>query len=622
LYFTNEEKKMNAPQQRIRVLLVARYYIIEPLGILHLIGLADSIGCEVDVELVPGNDFSALYKKVEEWKPDFVGFQIWTGWHLQIFAACDHVRNMGTKVIVGGPHVTYFTHECAKHADFVVRGDGFRNFRRILQGELLPGIHFDVEQLAESFPMPNRSIVYNKYPALRNSPIRSIITSVGCPFTCSYCYAPEWNRMYGGFRHRQRSVDDIIREGVEISTKWGAEMVYIQDDIFGFDKVWLADFAKRWKEEVNLPFHCQIRLELTRHTAGDERLDLFKQAGCTGITLAIESGDPFLREHVLHREMSDELILEGCAKIRSRGMTLRTEQILAVPFSNLDTDLSTLHLNNLVAPEMAWTSILVPYSGTELGGIANAFGYYKGENDDIKEVFFDRSVMRHSKTAKGVVEKVVGEMVRVNKTMEKAQQYRGSPLQRLEAREVAPFVSEVFIRDGQGSSFPVLPSRQKPLCTIEFLNDEENDRYSNQIVILQRLFMWFAAVPEARELAKRYISLEQEEWTWVRLGEVVMEHFKLLGKEQDAERWINELVQAFSCDSRDELPSVVKDNPLYFVFFPSSADFAKHVVALNVINMKAEPGRQFDELGGVARRWLFDTALYKIVPATKPIACD
>ncbi|MBX4216004.1 cobalamin B12-binding domain-containing protein, partial [Candidatus Parcubacteria bacterium] len=91
-----------------KVLLVARSYIIEPLGILHLAGLARTIGCEVNVELIPDNDFSGLYKKVEEWKPDFVGFSIWTGWHLQTFAACDIVRGMGPHVIIGGPHVTYF----------------------------------------------------------------------------------------------------------------------------------------------------------------------------------------------------------------------------------------------------------------------------------------------------------------------------------------------------------------------------------------------------------------------------------------------------------------------------------------------------------------------------------
>lgn len=606
---------------KVKVLLVARYYIIEPLGLLHLIGLAVSLGCEVDVELVPENDFTGLYRRVEEWKPNFVGFQIWTGWHLQTFAACDHVRSIGPRVIIGGPHVTYFTDECAKHADYVVRGDGFRNFRRILQGEIGPGVHFDTEQLAEKFPLPNRSIVYDKYPVLGKSPIRSMITSVGCPFTCSYCYAPEWNKMYGGFKHTQRSVDDIICEGAQIRDRWGAEMIYLQDDIFGFDhNVWLPEFARRWKDEVGIPFHCQIRLELTRHAAGDGRLDLFVDAGCTGITLAIESGDAFLREHVLHRAMSDELILEGCAKIRSRGMTLRTEQILAVPFSNLETDLSTLDLNNRIAPEMAWTSILAPYGGTEMGDVAKAFGYYKGENDDLHELFFDRSVMRHSKTAKNVIEPVVLAMVEANKALERAKRHKDSPLQRLTAKEVAPFISEVSIRDDRDDfSKKHLPG-PKTLCTIEFMTDAENDRYADQIVILQRLFMWFSLVPGARDLAERYITLPKEEWTWKGLGQVAKEHFRMIGKREEAEQWVQELTEALGCRSYDELPGIVGENPYYFVFFPSSAEFAQQVVRSGAVQANAEPGRQFDELGGVARRWLFAHSLYKVEQATRPIA--
>ncbi len=606
---------------RKKVLLVARYYVIEPLGLLHLAGLAASLSCEVDVELIPNNDFTGLYRRVEEWNPDIVGFQIWTGWHLQTFAACDYVRSMGTQVIIGGPHVTYFTDECAKHADFVVRGDGFRNFRRILQEEVGPGIHFDAEQLAETFPLPNRDIVYGKYPTLCNSPIRSMITSVGCPFTCSYCYAPEWNKMYGGFKHTQRSVDDVIREGIEIRDRWPCSMVYFQDDIFGFDcKTWLPTFARRWREEVGIPFHCQIRLELTRYAAGDDRLDLFVAAGCTGITLAIESGDAFLREHVLHRAMTDDLILEGCKKIRDRGMTLRTEQILAVPFSNLETDLSTLDLNNRIGPEMAWTSILAPYGGTELGDVAKAFGYYKGENDDLHELFFDRSVMRHSRTAKQVIEPVVRAMVAANKALERVKRHTKGPLQRLATRELAPLVMEVSVRDERDEfSRSHLPG-PKPLCVIQFMDDAENDRYADQIVILQRLFMWFSLVPSARDLAERYAMLPKEEWTWVKLGQVAAEHFAAIGKGKEAGRWVQELTEAFGCRSRDELPSVVRDNPYYFVFFPSSADFARHVVESGAVHEDAVPGRQFDELGGVARRWLFARSLYRIEPSSLSIA--
>ena len=562
--------------QKVKVLFVARYYIIEPLGLLHLAGLATSLGCEVDVELIPDNDFTGLYKRVEEWKPDFVGFQIWTGWHLQTFTACDQVRTMGPLVIIGGPHVTYFTDECAKHADYVVRGDGFRNFRRILQGKLDKGIHFDAEQLTEGFPMPDRSIVYDKYPILRNSPIRSMITSVGCPFTCSYCYASKWNEMYGGFRHTQRPVHDIIREGIEIRERWGAKLIYLQDDIFGFDhKIWLPEFAQRWKEEVGIPFHCQIRLELTRSHAGDRRLDLFKKAGCTGVTVAIESGDAFLREYVLHRAMPDELILEGCEKIHSREMTLRTEQILAVPFSNLETDLLTLRLNCQINPEMAWTSILAPYGGTEMSNISREFGFYEGTNDDIDETFFDQSVLRHSETARDSLESAVK-------------------------------------RAGKKD--------WKSACEIEFMDDGANARYKEQVIINQRLFNWLSKVPQGDVLAKTFVTLPKDQWTWKVLGEITAQHFESLGLSEKTKEWVQKLTHAMGYTSFDDLPKVVKENPYYFVFFPGSALFAQCVVDTEVLNNHAPIGFKFDRIWAIARRWLFMYSLYKVECATPPIA--
>ena len=83
---------------------------------------------------------------------------------------------------------------------------------------------------------------------------------------------------------------------------------------------------------------------------------------------------------------------------------------------------------------------------------------------------------------------------------------------------------------------------------------------------------------------------------------------------------MQELAEAYGCPSLDELPDIVRDNPYYFVFFPSSAEFAAQVVKSSAVREEAEPGRQFDELGGVARRWLFARSLYKVEPAHRPIA--
>ena len=379
---------------RKRIMLVARYYSIEPLGILYLAGLARDVGWDCKVVLVRGFDFDPVYDAVRDWRPDIVGFQIWTGYHIPAFIACDRVRAMGVPVVIGGPHATYFDHTCAAHADWVIKGGAFGLLRRLLAGQLSRGIHFDISGREDVFPLPDRDLVYEAYPELGMSPIKSIFGSIGCPMTCTYCYAPSFNQMHGGFSLFVRSADDLIREAQAIQSRWPLSMVYFQDDIFGYDHRALEEFAQRWRREVGVPFHCQIRLELTQKI-GDKRLDLFAEAGCTGITLAIESGNEFLRDRVLFRHMPDELVVQGCRMILDRGMTLRTEQILAVPFSDTTTDLSTLGVNCRIDPTMAWTSILAPYVGTDMGTIVKNFGLYDGNNDDLSETFFDRSILRH-----------------------------------------------------------------------------------------------------------------------------------------------------------------------------------------------------------------------------------
>jgi hypothetical protein len=62
-----------------------RYHVIEPLGVLYLLGIAKKAGWEAEVVLIKESDFTPLYDMVESFKPDIVGFSIWTGWHVQTF---------------------------------------------------------------------------------------------------------------------------------------------------------------------------------------------------------------------------------------------------------------------------------------------------------------------------------------------------------------------------------------------------------------------------------------------------------------------------------------------------------------------------------------------------------
>ncbi|MFA6415555.1 MAG: radical SAM protein [Candidatus Paceibacterota bacterium] len=580
-------------------------YVIEPLGIQHLLSIAKMLGWDAEVYLHQNSDFEPLINEAKG--ADLVGFSIWTGAHEQAFRAADILREKGVLVAIGGPHATYHTDECARHADWVAKGDSFRIWKYILQNisgaETLPvgvrqlssNVLFDENARAEEFPLSNlgREIVYHRYPDLAKSHIKSIMGSTGCPFHCTYCNSPHLNEMYkkqGGFKHvfRVRPLDDIIAEALYVRDHWGVKMFYFQDDIFGYDLSWLREFVRRWKSEVGVSWHCQIRLELTRGKPGEERLDLFVEGGCSGITLAIESGNAFLRELVLLRPMEHELIVGGCHEIMRRGMTLRTEQMLQIPFSNLETDLSTLQLNHEINPTMAWSSILHPFGETNMGKIARQWGFWS--EDSPSSIYWNRSPLLHSTTA---METVLPHIERLRPLTGRR---FDSPLLRMYTESKnGNGRADVFVEDGLVHLSGV---RRVPICEIQYLDAEANERYCDQTSHLQPIFNWLSKVPRGYELGWKWVELRKEEWTFANLGKLTEEHLRQAGHNYEVEEWKRKLADGLWC-SPDSFPAGIRDNPLYFCFFPSGPKLARTMIEKGVFSLP--PEKFWHEFGSLAR---------------------
>ncbi|MBI2048882.1 MAG: cobalamin B12-binding domain-containing protein [Candidatus Liptonbacteria bacterium] len=617
-----------------RVILVMKKYVIEPLGVMHLAGIARDLGWDARVHLYESVDgkfnLNPLYEEVREFKPNLVGPSIWTGSHPQLFQAADYIRReLRTPVAIGGPHATYYTDDCRKHADMVAKGESFRIFAEMLGAspsgrviEQVPGIFFDPHPKETPFPIPYRDAVYRRYPDLARSPIKSIMCSTGCPFHCTYCNSPHLNKMYevegdsSGFKNvfRVREVDDIIAEA-----KWVMEhypetkMFYFQDDIFGYDMVWLKEFAAKWRKTFGdkVKWHCQVRLELVRGNVGDRRMELFAEGGCSGITLAIESGNDWLREFVLKRPMEHEMIVSGCKKIMSYGLTLRTEQILQVAFSDFETDLSTLQLNCEINPQMAWSSILYPFGETDMGKIAMRFLMSDADPDKADEGFyFTYSQLRHLVGGRAAIEEIVRKFAKGGHRFD-------SPLLKMRAQMMPSndTVAEVFFEDP--NLIQIAGMKKKPICQVRFMTPEENTRYCDQTSRLQRLFNWFSKVPRGHELARKWVGLQKHEWTFAKLGELTEEHLRECGYGDRARDWKEQFAVKLGCDVYN-LPLGIRDNPLYFCFFPSGHEFARRVEEKGIFNL--EPWKFFDALGGEARRWLFSRFVYKTDGAEPPIA--
>ena len=369
----------------MKILLIAKFSIIEPLGIMFLAQSLLNNGHDVSLFLLRDNE-SNLINQIKQSKYDFVGLSTYTGFHKTMFKLADELRNL-TKVIIGGPHATFFSDSCLSHSDYVVKGEAIKSILNVFDQNKNEKIIFNPNLLSSNeIPKPNRELLYQISSFHQENKIKNVISSFGCPYRCTYCYNDSYNKIYNNYKVRYRLTNSIIDECEEL-IRYKTELIFFEDDCFGADLNWLKQFLCEYRAKIKLPFHCQLRPEMVTR----ERISLLADSYCHGVTLAIETSNNDVRRNILKRNYSNDDIYNSCKLIKEFNLKLRTEQMLGLPQTTLEDELNLLKMNTEIKPEIAWTSIFTPYLGTTLGDSCKENNLYLNSNDDIEENFFSNS---------------------------------------------------------------------------------------------------------------------------------------------------------------------------------------------------------------------------------------
>lgn len=364
----------------MKILLVQKFSIIEPLGLMVIGKAMKDKGYDVDYYLYSGKYIPISL--VQHRNYDLIGFSTYTGNHLEVYEACKKLKNSKIKTAIGGPHASFFYDECKQYADYVFRGESVLSFPNLDDKKIYPMVDPDLL-------LPDREGFYAQSPEHKNNRIKNIMTSFGCPFACTYCYNSLYKEIYPNLKVRLRSVDSVIEESKTLD----AELIFFQDDFFGFNKKWMVEFNEKWNKR---PYHAQMRIE----TLDDEKIKLLIKSGCVSATIAIETYDEEYREKVLKRRMKNDVIVNNCKNLLSGGIKLRTEQMLGLPNTTFEDELKLLKMNCEINPTIAWTSIFQPYRGTELGEYCVNQNLYNGNNEDVDASFFTNTVLNYPEERK------------------------------------------------------------------------------------------------------------------------------------------------------------------------------------------------------------------------------
>ena len=219
-----------------------------------------------------------------------------------VYRIADRLRAEGTKVILGGFHVTALPEEALAHCDAVILGEAEAVWQEALadftRGDLKRKYHGQEADLAQ-LPIMRRDLFNKKF----YHPGQIIETTRGCAVGCSFCGVQQ----FFGKRSRGRPPEAIRQELVALFgprpvqarwKTWLAEhwhpdipyfierrLLYVMDSNFVSDTRHARAVLEVFKE-CDIRWYGHASFNLTRD---DAMLDLMAESGCISVNIGFES---------------------------------------------------------------------------------------------------------------------------------------------------------------------------------------------------------------------------------------------------------------------------------------------------------------------------------------------
>lgn len=338
-----------------------------------------------------------IRNEVADFAPDIIGITILAMPRykdaLITASICKDIKK-DSIIVFGGPDpsVRFETILGEKKCDYCIVGEGeFTMKELILAVEhnsstlRIPGLaqihndslHFRARDLIEDLdclPFPAYDLIdLNQY--LQNNKLYtnrsiiphnsvSVITSRGCPFSCSFCSIA----LHMGEKYRSHSAEYVYKHLDTLSRTYNVKNIHFEDDNISFDK---KRFISILEAIINngLSINWDTPNGIRADTLDDFILQKMKESGCKQITLAIESGSQRVIDDIIRKKTNLSYILGISKSAKKAGLNPKAFYVIGFPGESIKDIRTTLNLaiklfrNPGVIPVMA---VAIPLVGTAL----------------------------------------------------------------------------------------------------------------------------------------------------------------------------------------------------------------------------------------------------------------
>lgn len=372
--------------------------VTEPLGLGYLASMVEDIA-EIEIIDCIAEDLNIDECILKLHTSDIIGISVVTSnVHIVNHLIAKLKRYYPKKkIVLGGIHPSLCPYKILmnENVDLVVIGEGEYTLRKIVEGKpysKIAGLGYrenhkfivnpsdPLEKDLDKFPFPARHLLkmdlYKPFLYLR-SPVHSLISSRGCPFTCTYCC-----RDISGKHYRCRDPLKVVEEVKELVDKWGAKEVAFQDPIFGLNKKWVKTFCESLiAEKLDVVWSALTRVD----RINKDSLELMKKSGCWMIYFGIEAGTQTLLNNI-KKKTTLNMIRKAVELTSSIGIKTWGSFMFALPGETPRSAQATLDFAKRLPLDFASFHLTTPFLGTELRKNYHTYGRMTTESSDFTQL--------------------------------------------------------------------------------------------------------------------------------------------------------------------------------------------------------------------------------------------
>lgn len=301
-------------------------------------------------------------------------------------------RAPNIKIVFSGLHPSALPELTLREekADFVCQGEGFHTFVELLdvvrQGKEpfnynIPGLWYrqngnilsnppapliDVDELplAAWGLLPMEKYRAHNWHCFDNiegrQPYAVIYTSLGCPFSCSYCNVKAIYNDKAGIRFR--SPEKVLQEIDFLVKNYRVRNIKILDELFVLKEdqvISICDLIARGGYDLNMWAYARV------DTIREIMLKKMKRAGINWVAYGIESASERVRKGVA-KKLRQDMIRKAVEMTHAAGISIIGNFIFGLPDDDLESMQETLEMAKVLNLEYVNFYTAMAYPGSQL----------------------------------------------------------------------------------------------------------------------------------------------------------------------------------------------------------------------------------------------------------------